>query len=83
MIDRTTSFAESAKPTADDQGVIPTFPPRQLDDRGRLVPLSAEEGRARAEAALRALKALDSIGDDADHRDALEAIQTGRELGSS
>ena len=48
----------------DDEGPIPTFPPRQLDEHGRLVPISEEERRARASAARRALAALDALPDE-------------------
>ena len=48
----------------DEQGPIPTFPPRELDEHGRLVPISEEERRARASAASRALAALDALPDE-------------------
>ena len=74
---------EPADELADEQGVIPSFPPRKLDEQGRLVPLAAEERRVRASVVLRALKALDAIGDETDHREALEAIWAGRETDPS
>src|SRR4051812_16716741 len=43
---------------ADDEGPIPTFPSRQLDEHGRLIPLSVEERAARRAAANRTIKAL-------------------------
>jgi hypothetical protein len=49
---------------SDAQGPIPTFPPRALDEHGRLIPLSDEERRARSEAAVRALKAIRDRPDD-------------------
>ena len=48
----------------DAEGPIPTFPPRVLDARGQLVPISPEERAARSRAALRALKAIEAIPDD-------------------
>lgn len=69
--------ANHTGPLIDDQGPIPTFPPRQLDAQGRLIPLSAAEERARRSAALRMLAALDTIGDEADHTAALKAIRAG------
>ncbi len=48
----------------DEIGPIPTFPPRALDEKGRLIPLSQEERLARSNAAMRALKAIPSIADD-------------------
>ena len=48
----------------DDEGPIPTFPPRQFDEEGRLIPLSDEERRARARTAARALAALDRLPDE-------------------
>jgi len=47
----------------DDEGPIPTFPPRALDSRGRLIPLSAEERRARDDAAVRILRLIQSRTD--------------------
>lgn len=48
----------------DEHGPIPTFPPRQVDEHGRLIPISEEERRARHSAAIRALKALDKLPDN-------------------
>lgn len=55
MGDKTLGIADSGRqaPTStlrDAEGIIPTFPARQLDARGRLMPPSAEErgpGRGR------------------------------------
>ena len=48
----------------DEQGPISTFPPRALDDKGRLIPLSPEERFARTNSAIRALNALNSLPDN-------------------
>jgi hypothetical protein len=48
----------------DDLGAIPAFPPRSLDEHGRLVPLPPEERKARSEAAIRVLKAIRTLPDD-------------------
>jgi hypothetical protein len=47
----------------DDQGPIPMFPPRALDARGRMIPLSPEEDAARRSAAIRALEAIRQLPD--------------------
>jgi hypothetical protein len=49
---------------ADELGPISEFAPRQLDERGRLIPLSPEERKARSEAAVRALEAIRKLPDD-------------------
>jgi hypothetical protein len=72
-----TTLAGHRAPEADDEGPIPAFPPRALDEQGRLIPLSDEERKARTAAALRALKALDRIGDEAEQRATLEALKKG------
>jgi hypothetical protein len=62
---RTTRSAEipSYDGLTDELGPIPAFPPRQLDDRGRLIPLSPEERRARSDAAIRTLAAIRNLPD--------------------
>jgi hypothetical protein len=63
-------------PLQDELGPIPTFPPRQLDERGRLIPLSLEERKARSEAAIRTLKAIRARPDD-DPSDIEEQMMRG------
>jgi hypothetical protein len=48
----------------DAQGTIPSFPPRPIDEHGRLLPLTPEERDARRDAAIRALKAFRDLPDD-------------------
>ena len=64
MSDAERKTNETRPPLCDEQGPIPTFPPRQLDEHGRLIPLSPEERKARSEAAIRALKAIRNLPDD-------------------
>jgi hypothetical protein len=64
------------EPLVDELGPIPTFPPRKFDERGRLIPLSPEEKKARAEAAIRALDAIAKLPDD-DPPDTLERMMRG------
>jgi hypothetical protein len=51
---------------ADEQGPIPTFPPRAFGPDGRLIPLTAEQRKARSEAARRAIDAIARITDETD-----------------
>ena len=68
--------AEAAWTLADVHGPIPAFPPRAVDDQGRLLPLTAEERRTRSEAVLRTLAALRDLPDE-DPPDALERLMRG------
>ena len=49
---------------ADEEGPIPTFPPLQLDEFGRIIPISDDERRARMRAASRVLAAFDKLPDE-------------------
>ncbi len=71
--------ARAVKPAgalADVHGPIPAFPPRAVDEQGRLIPLTTEERRARSEAVLRTLAALRDLADD-DPPDTLERLMQG------
>jgi hypothetical protein len=52
----------------------PVSPRRAVDATGRALPMTEEEIRARAEAAIRALDALDDMGDEDEQRETLEAL---------
>jgi len=52
-------------------------PHPSVDAHGRAIPLSAEEIRQRAEASIRALDALDDMGDEDEQRATLEALIEG------
>ena len=70
---------------ADDEGPIPTFPPRRLDARGKLVPISAEESKARTRAAIRLLRTFDLMKDDpapASAEDMMRGIDANRPDGA-
>jgi excisionase family DNA binding protein len=52
----------------------PLSPHRSVDAQGRALPLTAEEIRRRNEEAIRALEALDDMGDEDEQRETLEAL---------
>ena len=56
------------------QGSSAVMPERTIDARGRAIPLSDEELDRRAEAAIRALDALDDMGDEDEQRETLDAL---------
>jgi hypothetical protein len=73
------AIAHGSRPAgvlADAEGPIPAFSPRAVDEQGRLIPLSADERRARTEAVLRALTALPGLP-DGDPPDTLERLMRG------
>src|SRR4051812_49258518 len=72
---RAPAFEQSGD-LADAQGPIPAFPPRAVDEYGRLIPLPAEERRARTEAVLRTLGALRDLPDE-DPPDTMEQLIRG------
>ena len=49
-------------------------PHRSVDASGRALPMTDAEIRARAEIAIRALDALDEMGDEEEQRQTLEAL---------
>ena len=53
----------------------PVLPRRATDERGRLIPLSPEQARLRAEEALRALDDVATIGDEDERRATFEALK--------
>lgn len=62
--------------TRPDQAVLPHRSewPRTTDGRGRLVPMTEDEVRARADEVARGLDALDDMGDADEQRATLEAL---------
>jgi hypothetical protein len=67
---------ELAVDLTDAQGPIPVFPPRYVDEHGRLIPLPDQERRARSEAVLRTLAALRELPDE-DPSDTMEQMMRG------
>jgi hypothetical protein len=63
----------------DELGLIPVFGPVRTDERGRVV-MTEQERRARAAAAVRALKALERLPDD-DPPGTTEAMMRGIDAG--
>jgi hypothetical protein len=59
-----TAKAATRNELVDELGPIPEFPPRRLDEHGRLIPLSPEEKKARSEAAIRVLQAIGELSDE-------------------
>ena len=55
-------------------GQIETLPPRSVDDRGKLIPLTPGQWELRKAAALKALDDIMEIGDEAEHRETLEFL---------
>jgi hypothetical protein len=55
-------------------GAAAGAPHRSTDARGRVIPLTEEEDRQRIERGLRALDALDTIGDEEEQRATFEAL---------
>lgn len=68
----------------DAEGPIPTFPPRRLDSRGKLVPISDEERAARSCAIIRTLKAIETLPDDAPGttEEMMKGIEANRPVGA-
>jgi hypothetical protein len=64
MDNRFQHIKQQAIDLADELGPIPTFPPRALDEHGRLIPISLEERKARSGAIIRTLKALAELPDE-------------------
>ena len=54
----------------------PITPHRSVDSRGRALPMTEEEIRARAEEIARGLAALDDMGDAEEQRDTLDFLRT-------
>ena len=52
-----------------------TLPRRATDEHGRLIPLSPEQARLRAEEALRALDDVATMGDEDERRATFEALK--------
>ncbi len=52
-------------------------PYRSVDVHGRALPLTADEARRRAEEGIRALDALDDMGDEEEQRRTFEALKEG------
>jgi len=50
-------------------------PFRSVDERGRVIPMTEEEVRARNEIAIRGLEALDDMGDEEEQTRTFEALK--------
>ena len=72
-----TSVRRGFEPLEDELGPIPTFPPRESDEQGRLIPISPEERAARMAAVLRALDAIATMTDEDEPPDLMEAGMRG------
>jgi hypothetical protein len=49
-------------------------PRRSVDEHGRVIPMTEEEVRQRAEEAIRALDALDEMGSEEEQRETLDLL---------
>ncbi len=81
-LDRHILRAEDHRPESQEapaMAIAPTPPSthRSVDARGRALPMTDEEIRLRAEAAIRALDALDDMGDEDEQRQTLDALMEG------
>lgn len=67
-MDQATSRPEAkidGEPMSDEQGPIPSFPPRRaFDENGRYIPMSAEEREAREEAYRRTMNLINETDED-------------------
>ena len=68
----------------DAEGPIPTFGPAKLDEHGRLLPISDEEQKARADAVRRMFAVWDTIPDDPPGlwEEAMRNLDAGRPPGA-
>jgi hypothetical protein len=60
----TTKQLDAVAHLCDEQGSIPTFKPRALDEHGRLIPLTPEERRERRQAYERMKRAIEHLPDN-------------------
>jgi hypothetical protein len=74
-----------SQPLSDEQGLIPSFPPRRVfDENGRYIPMPPEEREAREEAYRRAMKVINATDRDPPESDEefMRGIDSHRPPGS-